>query len=68
LFHGGLVGGNCVSGIPRNSWAVHPSHPRWSLVIGMRVQLPLVIVAVVSICVADDVVLPLVFLLHGLDD
>ena len=28
LFHGGLVGGNCVSGIPRNSWAVYPSRPR----------------------------------------
>ena len=31
LFHGGLVGGNCVSSIPRNSWA---SLPKWSL--GLR--------------------------------
>ena len=36
LFHGGLVGGNCVSDIPRNSWAVCPSLPGWSIVIGMR--------------------------------
>ena len=38
LFRGGLVSGNCVSGIPRNSWAVCPSLPGWSIVIGMRAQ------------------------------
>ena len=37
LFHaGGLVGGNCVSGTPRNSWAAHPSLPKWSIVIGIE--------------------------------
>ena len=37
LFYGGLVGGNCASSIPRNSWAVYPSSlPKWSIVIGMR--------------------------------
>ena len=36
-FHGGLVGaGNCMSGIPRSSWVVHPSLPKWSIVIGVR--------------------------------
>ena len=37
LIHGGLVGGNCVSGIPKNLWAVYPSLPKcWSIWIGMR--------------------------------
>ncbi len=50
------MGGKCVSGIPRNSCAVYPKRPRWSMVIGMSAQLRSVIVAMVSICVADDVV------------
>ena len=33
LFHGGLVGGNCESGILRNLWPVYPSLPKWSIVI-----------------------------------
>jgi hypothetical protein len=36
LFQGGFVGGNAVSDIPRNSCAVHPSRPSWSIVNGMR--------------------------------
>ena len=36
LFHGGLVGGNGMSGIPKNSWAVYPSHPKLLVMIGMR--------------------------------
>ena len=36
LFQGGFVGGNVVSGTPRNSCAVHPSRPSWSIVNGMR--------------------------------
>ena len=49
LFHGGLVGANCVSGIPRNSWAVYPGLPKWSIVIGTRAQFLSVIVAIVSV-------------------
>ena len=36
LFPRGLVGGNCVSDILRNSWVVYPSLAKWSIVIGMR--------------------------------
>ena len=36
LFHGGLVGGNCVSSIPRNLWVVYPILPKWWIVIRMR--------------------------------
>ncbi len=62
LFQGGFVGGNTVSGIPRNSCAVCPSRPSWSIVNGMRAQqLRSVIVAIVSICVADVVVFPWCF-------
>ena len=61
MFQGGFVGGNTVSGIPRNSCAVHPSRPSWSIVNGMRAQLRSVIVAIVSICVADVVVFPWYF-------
>ena len=32
---GGLLGGNMVSGSPRNSWAVYPNRPRWSMVMGI---------------------------------
>jgi hypothetical protein len=42
----------------RHSWAVCPSRPSWSIVNGMRAQLRSVIVAIVSICVADVVVFP----------
>jgi hypothetical protein len=61
LFQGSFVGGNAVSGIPRNSRAVHPSRPSWSIVNGMRAELRSVIVAIVSICVADIVVFPWCF-------
>jgi hypothetical protein len=62
LFQGGFVGGNVVSGIPRNSCAVCPSRPSWSIVNGMRAQLrSVLIVAIVSICVADVVVFPWCF-------
>ena len=36
LFHGDLVGGNCASGIARDSWAVYPVLPKWLIGIGMR--------------------------------
>ena len=33
LFHDCSVVRNYVTGIPRNSWAVYPSLPKWSIVI-----------------------------------
>ena len=57
LSHGGLVGGNYVPGIPRNSWAVYPSFLKWLIGIGMRmrVQFPRsVIAAIVLVSLVDN--------------